>query len=216
MRGLKQGITSGMIGLCLCLAVGCSGAAGLQMTTDADRGERLLVRALSELGKERVTARAAEAEIVADGIVLSAVPPQVLASTWGQWSADYREAIKLVQLMDRSVAIQKPADSLPATTLVVSLEQEAWSRTMKEGLEERLASLRRVTEELENPQILAAAQKSLGTLEEAIGSLSAEGSCTIRLNQATGRPERLIMESRMIYEESGEARGETVRTIYDF
>ncbi|MNC52093.1 hypothetical protein D3C76_1578820 [compost metagenome] len=51
---------------------------------------------------------------------------------------------------------------------------------------------------------------------EASRSLAAAGTCTIRLNQATGKPERLIMESKMTYEESGGTRAETVRTIYDF
>jgi uncharacterized protein YndB with AHSA1/START domain len=187
------------------------------MAGDTDRGERLLVRALSELDRERVTVRAADSEIVAaDGIVLSAVSPQLVASTWGQWSADYREAVRLVQLMDRSVMIQKPSDSLSATTLVVSMEQEAWSRTMKEALEQRVAALRQATEKLEDQQVRAATEKTLGTLEGAVRSLAAEGTCTIRLNPSTGRPERFIMESRIIYQESGEARGETVRTIYDF
>lgn len=216
MHGLKLAIAAGIIGVSMWLAGGCSGAQGPQMAGDSDRGERLLVRALSELDKDRVEVKAAQAEVVTDGTVLTAAEPALLASTWGAWSADYREAVKLVQLMDRSVEVQRPTAQLQATTLVVSLEQESWSRTVKEAMGRRLEELRGEAGKLADPQVRAAAEKELGDLAQAAGSLSAEGSCIIRLSQATGKPDRLIMESRMVYGETDEARGETVRTIYDF
>ena len=216
MRGMKPAIAAAVIGVGMWLAGGCSGAEGPQMAGDSDRGESLLVRALSELDKGRIALKTSEAEIVTDGIVLPPVQPELLASTWGRWSADYREAVKLVQLMDRSVEIQRPTAQLQATTLVVSLEQESWSRAVKEAMELRLADLRRATELLADQQARAAAERELGALEEAARSLTAEGSCTIRLNPATGKPERLILESRMVYWLTGGTRGETVRTIYDF
>lgn len=216
MRRMKPAIAAAVIGAGMWLAGGCSGAEGPQMAGDSDRGESLLVRALSELDKGRVTVKTSEAEIVTDGIVLPAVQPELLSSTWGRWSADYREAVKLVQLMDRSVEIQRPTAQLQATTLVVSLEQESWSRAVKETMEQRLTDLRRATELLADQQARVSAEKELGALEAAASSLTAEGICTIRLNLATGKPERLIMESRMVYGEAGGTRGETVRTIYDF
>ncbi len=216
MGGMKPAIAAAVIGVGMWLAGGCSGGEGPQMAGDSDRGESLLVRALSELDKGRLAVKASGAEIVTDGIVLPAVQPELLASTWGGWSADYREAVRLVQLMDRSVEIQRPTAQLQATTLVVSLEQESWSRTVKEAMETRLSGLRQAVELLADQQARAAAEKELGALEEAAKAMTAEGSCTIRLNLTTGKPERLIMESRMVYGESGGTRGETVRTIYDF
>lgn len=216
MRGLKQAIAAGIIGAGMWITGGCSGAQGPQMAGDTDRGERLLVRALSELDKGHVAVKAAQAEVVTDGTNVMSAKPELLASTWGAWSADYREAVKLVQLMDRSVEVQRPTAQLQATTLVVSLEQESWSRTVKEALERRLEGLREAAGKLGDQQIRTAAEQELGDLKKAAGSLSAEGSCIIRLNQATGKPERLIMESRMVYGETDGARGETVRTIYDF
>lgn len=216
MRGVKPAIITGIIAVGVGLAGGCSGGEGPQMAGDADRGERLLVRALSGLDKEQVALQASSAEIVADGVVLSAVQPELLAATWGRWSADYREAVRLVQLMDRTVEVQRPTAQLQATTLVVSLDQESWSRAVKESMELRLTGLREAIEKLADWQARTAAEQELLALEAAVRTLAAEGICTIRLNQATGKPERLMMESRMIYGESGGNRGETVRTIYDF
>lgn len=215
MRYMKRIAMIAGISLSLCLG-GCSGTAAPEMAADTGRAERMLLQTLSALDKNRYPVRSQAAEIVSGDVVIAAPEPRVLAATWGPWTADCQEAAKLLQILDRSVKLERPLGAGTGDELVVTPEREAWTRIMREALEGRIGALRQAEESLGDPAARESAAAGLDLLAEASRSLEAEGTCTIRLDKATGRPQQLVLESRISYTGKEERRNETIRTSYHF
>lgn len=213
-------------------AAGCGAETGLDSAAAVDRGERLLSRFLTVLENEKPPVRATGMEVIVEGVAVPVLDGGELDSLPAAWEDDPYEAVRFLKLADKTVSAPKREQAkLGLEEIRVTVNPQAWTSLVRDAWRERLAALEAAGPELIQQQISKVPNQNAaplnrelsGSLEMAreklsllVDTLEAEGTCIIELRESGSKPERLIIENRMRFEEGGAVREETVRTTYDF
>jgi hypothetical protein len=220
--------------LACCLMSACGAELPQQGTVAAsDQAQRLLARTLSVIEAEQPAVVSATTEVIAaDGYALPVLQPPASGIPLGTLAQDPYEAVKLLQLAQKSVILQRDAEGRTGMeTIRVAVAGDTWNEWVQEAMRNRSTAMqlegqsaigqllsqvsRSRVDRLER-ELNESFSKAQQNLAQMTGTLEAEGVCNILLKPGSARPLRLTIENRMRYMQDGRMREETVRTIYQF